>query len=171
MTLACLVAVFILGSLIGVKLLFAKAPPLPTDDTAAASSCERRTIKSGGMLIASQVTVSVYNASAISGLANRTRINLQAHGFRPGTVANAPKGTTARNVTVLTKDRTAPSARLVAAQFKGKVKFATPKTTISSGVRVVIGKKYKGLKKKYPKSTRANKATQVCIQVDPTGAK
>lgn len=170
LTLAALVAVFVVGSLIGFKLLFTKAPPLQTDAQDAASGCVQRTIKSGARLASSQVTVNVFNASSTSGLANRTLINLQAHGFTPGTVANAPKGVATRNVMVVTRDRTTPSVRLVAAQFKGKVAYSAPTATLPAGVQVVIGPKYKGLKKKYPKATTANKATQVCIQVDNSDA-
>lgn len=166
-TMAVLVAVFVIGTVAGVRLLLTKAPPLPTSGPATSAGCQQRTIKSGGQLAPEAITVNVYNASSLSGLANRTLINLGARGFRPGTVANAPKGVSAVNVSILTKDRAAPSARLVAAQFKGKVRFVAPAAALPSGVQVVVGPDYVGLKKKYPKTITATKATQVCIQMDP----
>lgn len=166
-TMAVLVATFIIGTVVGVRLLLTKAPPLVTTDSPASAGCQPRTIKAGGKLASEAITVNVYNASSISGLANRTLINLGKRGFRAGTVANAPKGVSAVNVSLITKDRAASSARLVAAQFRGKVRFVAPTAALPSGVQVVVGPKYIGLKKKYPRIVTATKATQVCIQMDP----
>lgn len=162
-TLTTLVAVFIIGSFVGFKLLFADAPPLA--DAAPQAQCEPRTIRSGSTLTTKQVTVTVYNAGRVSGLANRTLINLQKKGFRPGKVGNAPEGVRATNVTIVTADRKTPQVRLVVAQFKGKVKYAAPTTTQGDNVEIVVGPDYKGLEKKTPRSTKVNTETEVCLPV------
>lgn len=162
-TLTTLLAVFIVGSFVGYKLLFADAPPL--SDAAQEAQCEPQTIRSGSTLAVQQVTVTVYNAGRVSGLANRTLINLQKKGFRPGKVGNAPEGVQATNVTVVAKDRKAPQVRLVAAQFRGPVKFVAPKSTQGDNVEIVVGAEYEGLKKKTPTSTKVNTKTEVCLPV------
>lgn len=162
-TLTVLVAVFVVGSFVGYKLLFADAPPL--SDAAKETQCEPQTIRSGSTLKVDQVTVTVYNAGRVSGLANRTLINLQKKGFRPGKVGNATGGIKASDVTIVTTNRKAPQVRLVAAQFRGAVRYAKPKTAQGDNVEIVIGPKYGGLKKKTPKSTKVNTKTEVCLPV------
>lgn len=166
-TLSVLVVMLVVGTFVGFKLLTADAPSL-----AAASdgpTCEPRTIKSGTKLGAGQITVNIYNASTSSGLATRTLSDLEKHGFRPGQLGNAPKSVKhVGNVVITTDDGSSAAVRLVRKQFQGKVKIRKPKEKLESGVTVILGKNFKGLKKKAPKRVTAKNATEVCVLVEPT---
>lgn len=154
-----LAGVLFLGGLaLGVKLLTASA-----DTATAAPTCADRTVAAGHKLTSNLVTVNVYNASKVSGLANRVTINLQRKGFLGGEIGNNTSATTPRAVTILTNDRNDPQVELVAAQFSDKVKFAKPDITVKSGVVVLVGDDYTGLKKKAKSSVTASQAVTICV--------
>ncbi|MFY0407135.1 LytR C-terminal domain-containing protein [Solicola sp. PLA-1-18] len=168
-TMSALVALFVVGTFVGFRLLFADAPSLAdatTDDTA---QCEDATIPAGGNLPSGQVTVTVYNAGSVSGLANRTLINLQQRGFRPGKVGNVPEGIqAANNITLITADREDPAVRLVARQFKGKITYVQPTQAQGDNVEMIVGPRYAGLRKKYPAQIQVDRAVQICVPVEAT---
>ena len=164
-TMSVLAAVFVIGSLVGVRLLTAAAPALPVDQGA---ECEPRTIRAGGTLKAAAVTVDVYNASAISGLANRTMLDLGKAGFQSGRVANLPSQVEAgRQVTIWTSGRSSGPVRLVAKQFKGQVSYLKRPGAQSDLVRVVVGANYPGVDKKAPTTLKTKDSTKVCVPVEP----
>jgi len=166
-TMSALVVVFLAGTFIGFKLLTAPAPPLSAAGNGP--TCEPRTIESGAKIGAGQITVNVYNASSRSGLATRTLNDLEDHGFRPGEVGNAPDSVTdVGNVAIVTNDKSSAPVRLVRKQFKGKVDIRKPSEKNDDGVRIVVGKQFKGVKKKAPTKVVAKKATEVCVRVEPT---
>ncbi|MDO9378278.1 MAG: LytR C-terminal domain-containing protein [Nocardioidaceae bacterium] len=168
-TMSVLVALFVIGTFVGFRLLFAEGPSLAdaaVDDT---PQCQDATIPAGGALPAQQVTVTVYNAGSVSGLANRTLINLQQRGFRPGKVGNVPEGVQAgRNVTIITDERTDPAVRLVARQFKGNVVYAAPTQAQGDNVEIVIGPRFSELRKKFPTTVEVAEPLQVCVPIEAT---
>lgn len=163
-----LISILIVGGFVGIRLLTAPLPALPQDQ---AATCQPRTIRAGGTLTASDVTVDVYNASAISGLANRAMLALGKVGFQSGTLGNLPakaKAKVGKRVTILTRDRTNDPVRLVAAQFKGKLRYSKQRVDTDKAVQVVVGAKYKGLDKSAMHKLKAKDPTEVCIPVAPT---
>ncbi|WP_262848657.1 LytR C-terminal domain-containing protein [Mumia quercus] len=160
LTMAVLVAVFVGGTYTGVRLLFAKPPSLPE---VAADTCRNRTLDRGEQLSTNQVRVNVLNASERSGLANRTMINLQTRGFLPGTITNAPEDTRIGNVRVVAREPNRVDARLVGAQFKGKVQYTKGVPGDDANVEILIGKKFEGLKKKTIESMKAKNRVTICV--------
>ncbi|MGH3424318.1 MAG: LytR C-terminal domain-containing protein [Nocardioidaceae bacterium] len=166
-TLCVLVAVFVVGTFVGFKLLTADVPSLATESDTP--TCKPRTIQSGAKLGAGQVTVDIFNASTSSGLAHRTLTDLEKNGFLPGEIGNAPESVKhIGNVLIATDDNSSAAVRLVKKQFRGKVKVRKPEEKLGAGVRVILGKKFKGVKKNAPKSITAKKATKVCVLVEPS---
>lgn len=124
-----------------------------------------RTVKDGERLDSNLVTVNVFNASTRSGLANRATINLQANGFLGGTIGNSTSSAKPSRVTILTADRKDPRVRLVAKQFKDKVKYAKPDVTVETGVIVIVGNKYSGLKSKTPTKITSDRTIRACVPI------
>lgn len=156
------VFVLFLGSIaLGYELLTADADVEAVEPV----TCEMRTLKAGDVISPNQVRVSSLNSSSISGLANRVLIDLGRHGFAPGTIANAEIDEPVRDVTILTDDPKHPAVRLLAAQFKDTVEFADPIDPDQEGLTVVLGQKYKGLKKKPPREAKLKEDLDWCVPV------
>ncbi|KAA1425063.1 LytR family transcriptional regulator [Mumia zhuanghuii] len=166
LTLSVLTVILIGGTYSGVRLLFAEAPGLPDADDV--SSCRNRTLEPGEQLTTSQVSVNVLNAGGRSGLANRTMINLEGIGFIRGTVGNAPADTRVANVRVVARDPKRADARLVGAQFKGKVQYTKGTPEDEASVAVYIGTDFKGLKKTPTPAVKAKARFTMCAPVAPT---
>jgi LytR cell envelope-related transcriptional attenuator len=152
----------VLGGFTGFRLLTSSA-----DTADPPPTCTNKTIAKGAKLPSNMVKVSVYNASNRSGLANRVTINLQTNGFLGGTIGNSVSAAKPKRVAILTDDRTDPRVRLVARQFKDKVSYAKPDIQGASGVVVVVGDDYHGLKTKAPTTTRSDRAITVCVPTVP----
>jgi hypothetical protein len=163
LTMSALVVVFAGGTFVGVRLLFSGAPELPDAD--AASSCRNRTLEPGEQLAPNQVSVNVLNASGRSGMANRTMINLQTIGFVPGTVSNAPDDARIGNVRILAREPKRVDARLVGAQFRGKVQYTKGTPKDEANVEVYIGSDFVGMKKKPTKAVKAKNTVTLCVPV------
>ena len=152
-------AVLFLGGLgTGVKLLTASA-----DTVTAAPTCEDKTVNAGEKLTSNLVTVNVFNASRRAGLANRVTINLQRNGFLGGQIGNSTSAAKPSRVAILTSDRNDPRVKLVAAQFHDQVTYAEPDIKVDSGVTVIVGDDYTGLKKKAESSVTASQAVTMCV--------
>lgn len=149
--------VFVGGTMLGVSLAFDQPEPVAEEAT-----CEVRTVKQGEVLSSNLVMVHVYNSSRRAGIANRTKINLERRGFLGGQASNNPGNLDSKNVTVLTQDPKDPRARLVGAQFKGKVAYVAPDFEPEDGVSILIGSDYKGLKKARTK-IKASQDVSVCV--------
>ncbi|MCW2841493.1 MAG: hypothetical protein JWR55_2976 [Aeromicrobium sp.] len=162
LTMAVSVAVFVIGTLVGFRLLTAG-----TEDAVATETCESSVVKTGSDLNSNVVTVNVFNASNRSGLANRELINLQANGFLGGQIANSTSATKPRHVAILTNDRDDPRVKLVAAQFKDDVEYAAPDVQVEQGVIVVVGDDYRGLKNEARTTIKTDRDIPVCIPVIP----
>jgi hypothetical protein len=108
-----------------------------------------------------QITVNVYNAGSISGLADSTLSSLSDKGFRAGVADNAPGGVGATNVTILAADRQVPQIQLLASQFKGKVVYATG-PPLANGIDVVVGDGFSGMDPSAKKYLRLHHAVTTC---------
>lgn len=164
LTLTVAVLVFVLGGVVGFRLLTSSA-----DTATAAPTCRPSVVKKGQPLASNLVTVNVFNASNRSGLANRVLINLQANGFLGGQIANSTSRTKPQRVAILTKDRKDPRVRLVAKQFADKVSYAEPDITVEDGVVVIVGDDYTGLRDKTRTTIRSTEDLQVCEPIVALG--
>lgn len=162
LTLVVAAAIFAFGGVTGFRLLTSSA-----DTADPAPTCTNKTVQKGEALDSNLVKVNVFNASARSGLANRVTINLQTNGFLGGTIANNESATKPRRVAILTDDPEDPRVRLVAQQFKDEVAFRTPDVTVDSGVTVIVGDDYSGLKSKAPTSIKSDRDITVCVPTVP----
>jgi hypothetical protein len=158
LTLGVAAVVLVLGAFAGFRLLTSSA-----DTADPAPTCTNKTVAKGGKLPSNMVKVSVYNASNRSGLANRVTINLQTNGFLGGTIGNSDSAAKPKRVAILTSDRADPRVRLVARQFKDKVDYAKPDIEGATGVVVVVGDDYRGLKKKAPTTIRSDREISACV--------
>jgi hypothetical protein len=98
-----------------------------------------------GVLTASEVQVSVFNASSIDGLAGETMAALDKRGFQQGEVGNAPDSSVVPTVEVRSVDPRSPEARLVARQFGVKATRMSRGDDLGPGVDVFIGSGFDGL--------------------------
>ncbi|AWB90927.1 LytR C-terminal domain-containing protein [Aeromicrobium chenweiae] len=163
LTMMAAAIVFLAGTIVGVRLLISGTEA----SGATESTCRSSVVKKGAALNSNVVRVNVFNASVRSGLANRVTINLQANGFLGGRIGNSTSKTKPRRVAILTADRKDPRVRLVASQFRDKVSYATPDIDVPSGVTVVIGNKFSGLKDNARTSIKTNRDVAVCIPIVP----
>lgn len=161
------VLLFIGGSVLGVVLLLQ-----PANTQIEEEQCDTQTVDEGDDLTSNLISVNIYNAGEEAGKANRVSINLQRKGFLAGEIDNAPEGVDASNVTVISKDPDHPAAKLLAKQFKGDVESADVPEAISAdelsseGIALVIGEKYKGVKKKAPRKTESDRHISVCVPLE-----
>lgn len=146
-TMVVLVAILVIGVVVGVRSLFA---PLPGDDEPAAEpspSCVERSVKKGQRVAARQVTVSVFNGGTRSGLAGETMRALTKRGFKRGQVGNAPEDVRVKVAQVWTTEANDAAARLVARQFGRSTKVRVTDTDLGAGVDVVVGNDFDKLAK------------------------
>lgn len=130
--------------------------PFPQDEPVAI--CEDTTVPAGGEVRRDQVVVSVFNGSKRSGLAGATSAQLAERGFVAGDVGDAPSPTVTTEIWA--DDPTNPAVALVQKQFK-KAKVVTGEQ-LGVGVVVVVGEKFKTLKKKQVESVLAEADATYC---------
>jgi len=130
--------------------------PFPKDDPVAI--CEPTDVPAGGEVRRDQVVVSVFNGSKRSGLAGSTMAELAERGFVEGNVGDAP--VPAATTQIWSSEPTNPAVLLVRKQFK-KAKIV-PGDQIGDGIVVVVGEKFKTLKKKQVESVTAEAAASFC---------
>ena len=164
LTLAAAAVVFLGSTAYGVKLVTA-----PADTTASGPTCDPRTVKAGEDVTPNLIKVNVFNASQRSGLANRVNIDLQRRGFLGGKIGNDTGGIATKRITIITSDPKSPQVKLVADQFKDKVRYAAPKSKLAGGVTLVVGDDYAGLGKKSARSVKSDRTLQFCLPLVPIG--
>jgi len=130
--------------------------PLPKDEPVAI--CEPTDVAAGGEVRRDQVVVSVFNGSKRSGLAGSTMAELAERGFVEGDVGDAPLP--AATTQIWSAEPTNPAVLLVQKQFK-KAKIV-PGDPIGDGIVVVVGEKFKTLKKKQVESVLAEAPATYC---------
>ena len=130
--------------------------PFPQEQPVAI--CEDTTVAAGAEVRRDQVVVSVFNGSKRSGLAGATSAQLAERGFVEGDVGDAPQP--AATTQIWSAEPTNPAVLLVQQQFK-KAKVVTGEA-IGVGVVVVVGEKFKNLKKKQVESVLAEADATFC---------
>ena len=123
--------------------------------------CKKKQRSDGRSIKSTTITVNVYNAGSVSGLASTTLRSLSDAGFRSGVADNAPVGVPVSNVTILTRDNPSPQARLVANQFKGRVVLRKG-LDLAEGIDVIVGDEFVGVDKKAKTSIRVGSKPQPC---------
>jgi hypothetical protein len=158
-TLFVLVGLVVAAVVMGWRSLFA---PVESDHatTSPNATCTPLKVHKGSRVRSSDVTVSVFNAGTRTGLAAKTMAQLQARGFRPDEVSNAPSGIHVRFVQVWSSEPVDAAARLVGAQF-GRHTVVRHLGRLGDGISVVVGNKFKG-PVKAPRSVKVRKAQSVC---------
>jgi hypothetical protein len=160
-TLAVLVALLIVGSVVGWRALTAPLPEEPDDAAAAPAGCSSA-LPAGDPVRISDVRVSVFNAGSRQGLAGDVQQALTERGFIPGEVDNAPAEIEVRRVTVFASDAADPAARLVARHFGKQTPVKVSTENLGPGVDVVIGDAYKRLATGAPREITAKVAGSGC---------
>ena len=149
----------VLGLLVVVAAVWgwaALTEPFPEDEPVAI--CEETDVAAGGEVRRDQVVVSVFNGSDRSGLASSTMAQLVERGFVAGDVGDAPLPTASTQI--WSSEPTNPAVLLVKQQFKqAKIVAGDP---LGDGVVVVVGEKFKNLKKKQVESVLAESDTTYC---------
>lgn len=125
-------------------------------------TCTPQTVRSGERLPSSLVAVHVLNGGSTEGMAGRVSTDLQARGFRPGSIANSLSSVKPAAVTILATAESDPQVQLVAAQFQ-RVDYRKPDIAVASGVTVVIGDEFAGLRPGAPTSIEVATDVTVCF--------
>jgi len=148
-------------------------PATGDDETATApsetrSTCQKvREFRKGETVRPRDVTVNVYNAGIISGLAGETLNALADKGFTAGAAANAPDDIPTTNVTILIDERRSPLIRLVARQFTGPVRFSRG-PELRPGVDVLIGNEFQAVDEAAKRFLRVKRVVMTCKPASPS---
>lgn len=116
----------------------AKSDTSTTPTTTTHTTCTKQThLRKGQRVKSSDITVNVFNAGSVTGLAAGTLGSLTAKGFLAGQATDAPARVKANDVVILDPATHSPQVKLVAKQFTGTVVIS--KGNLSPGIDVVIG--------------------------------
>ncbi len=141
--------VVLLGLLVGAvfygwQTIISPDEPAEGPTAGAPPTCERKvTFKKGQKIQAQDITVNVYNAGIVPGLAGNTLSALVGKGFQGGVSDNAPGAQSARNVTIMTDVPESPKVRLVRMQFQGPVSVVPGELAV--GVDVIVGDEFRAV--------------------------
>jgi hypothetical protein len=160
-TLAVLLLVLIGMAAYGYNQLTAPLPGRPS----AEEKCTGAEKEVQGFLKRKQVQVSVFNAGNREGFAGSTLEKIVDAGFRAGNAGNAPKSAQIRRAVVWTTEESDPAAKLVATSLGPRTKIEVTKTDLGPGVDVIVGNKFKGIRK-VPKKIRLADPVQKCVPVE-----
>jgi hypothetical protein len=137
--------------------------PLDSPFGDSSKECVKRTVEEGRTLRPGQVVVNVYNAGSRDGLASTTLDALVRRGFVRGTSSNAPRRVNVAAVAVIDGDPDSAAARLLRAQFRGPVPLHRRPDLGDTGLDVVVGNDYRGLRANAPRSATVRSDTDVCV--------
>jgi LytR cell envelope-related transcriptional attenuator len=115
---------------------------------------------------AQSVTINVYNAGRISGLADRTADLLRQRGFTVADVGNDPYDSKIKKVEVRGRNKDAPEVLLVGEHLAGETRRGDHRTDTS--VDVILGNEYTGLISKAPSAMDVDTDVPVCVTTTPT---
>lgn len=121
--------------------------------------CTNTRVDAGDHLYASQITVSVLNASQRLGLASRTLAALSLDGFSIGDTANAPKGTDVSTVQIWTDDPASPAVALLKSHLPGVT--VVRRSENEPGIVVVVGSRFRKVIAG-PRAIAVTRPTTVC---------
>lgn len=168
-SLTALVVLFVFGIIVGFRLATAPVPELHLRNDDAEPTCKNITLKPGSKLSREQVTVDVYNAGSISGLASQTQRRLTRFGYQRGVIGNADDlDVSARNVTLIADRPGGAMANLLRSQFRGKVRVVKGETSTSTSIGVVVGDRFVGLNRKSRSSVPVSKSLDICVPIEST---
>ena len=159
LTLGVFAVVLVLMAVIGWQRLTA---PLPEASSQPAAACQ--VYKTKKQVTRKEVTVSVYNGTDKSGLADDTLAVLERRNFVVGAVGNAPDD--AKDVTgvlVRTTVTDDPRAELVASQFQPKAQIEQTPEAGGPGIDVILGPDFTRLKRKAPTKYVLPTPTRTCV--------
>lgn len=166
-TLTVLAALFVVGIVAGFRLLTAPMPELALDVEESEPTCRDVTLEPGSKLSREQITVDVYNAGSISGLASRTQRRLGRYGYQRGAIGNADDfKVRARNVTIVTPNPDGAKARLLRDQFRGRVRVVEGDLSDGTSVAVIVGDRFVGLNRKARSSVPVRDELEVCVPIE-----
>lgn len=125
-------------------------------------SCEMRTVAAGTSIKSDEITVSVYNASKVNGLASDVMTALINRGFARGESGNTPDEANAKvkKVQVWAAEDN-EIARFVASQFGPGTPVKTGRRALGLGIEVIVGADYSKLAKA-PRSLVVKERTSFC---------
>jgi hypothetical protein len=132
----------------------------PFPHKAATKVCYPTRLQPGDRVSAPKVTVSVYNASERSGLAERTMSAFEDQGFGSGSVGNAPKDATVVYAQIWTDDRHNPAVQLVKSRLGARA-HVIEHAAKGPGVTVLVGPAFTKLVAG-KQSTKVSEATTIC---------
>lgn len=130
------------------------SPADPVDDEPTCSAAE-------GRLRTREVTVNVYNAGDISGLAGKTLATLQRRGFTPGLSENAPARLRVKKAVIYGSRAKSPEVRLVRLHLSNKVRVVR-RPNLADGVDLVVGSNFGGFERKAPKVLKVKPKKKAC---------
>jgi len=131
----------------------------PFPQRVATPLCTNTRVDAGDHLYASQVTVSVLNASQRVGLASRTLAALSLDGFATGNTDNAPAHTAVSRVQIWTQDPDSPAVRLLASHLPGAK--IVERSEDQPGIVVVVGSRFRKVTSG-PRTIAVTRPTTVC---------
>jgi hypothetical protein len=114
-----------------------------SSESTTPQDCSTRTLSPGGRLSAHQITVSVFNAGTVQGLATETLNQLHGRGFEKGVAADARAKV--HKVAIWTSTPDDPAVTLVAHQFRGKVRIVKTDSVLGEGIQVIVGNHFPGM--------------------------
>jgi hypothetical protein len=145
-TMVVLLGLLVVGAYVGWR---AVSAPFDEEQSTTATEPSHRcnaNVSRGDVVRPDEVTVSVFNAGTRSGLAGQTMAELEARGFIPGDLGNAPDALQdVRFVRILAPSKRDPTARLVALQFGPQTFIQPVKKNLGRGVDVIVGNDFVGL--------------------------
>lgn len=164
--LAGVFAVFVGATAYGVDLV----REMP-ESSAASSTCESMTLQPGERLMPGHVTISVYNAGNVAGLAGSVQKTMARRGFQVDKVGNSASKVRPDRIAILVDEKSDPRARLLASQFAGKVEFAPSDLDVEPHViPVILGSDFAGPAKKARKAIKLKNETTICVPpIEETG--
>ena len=161
-TMVVLVGLLVAGAWYGWQSISA---PLPGDEEEPRRQARARCddgVARGDLVRSGDVTVSVFNAGSVSGLADQTLSELTARDFIRGDAGNAPtKLETVQFVRVLARAKGDPTAQLVALQFGPNTVIQEFSDNLGPGVDVGVGDSFAGLVDA-PREIKAKRAAPGC---------
>ncbi|UYM07696.1 LytR C-terminal domain-containing protein [Solicola gregarius] len=168
-TLVVLGVLFVVGIVAGFRLVTSPIPELELQNDESEATCKKVTLEPGSKLSRGQVTVDVYNAGSVSGLASQTQRRLSRYDYQRGVIGNADDiGIKARNVTIVTEQPDGAMARLLKDQFNGKVRVVKDDVATSTSIAIVVGDKFVGLDRESRSSVPVDEKLEICVPIEPT---
>lgn len=163
LTLLVLVLLVAAAFVVGWRLATEPVPPTVEVQEGRKRSCKTETLRPGDSLRMSQVTVNVYNAGTIPGLAESTLTELVERGALPGRTGNAPADVNTQKTLLLDPKPDSAAVKLVKKQLKRPVVVRKVAKDLTPGVDVVVGDNTQGLRNGSPKQVEVKVTTTVCV--------